>query len=94
MSAVYEEIGVKGDDCFVGMFIDVREQFGFDIGVDEELSIGISCGEGVELLELCIGAVEVIVDGDTDDFIDSLFHRDSLYMFTLLGIGFGDSDRG
>jgi hypothetical protein len=74
------EIRVKGDDCFVGVLIDAREQFGFDVGVDEELRVGISCCEVIELLEFCIGAVEVIVHCDADDFIDLCLHSGRLLM--------------
>lgn len=88
----YQEIRVKGDDCFVVMLIDVSKSFGFDVGVDEEHGVGVSISEGIELLVFCISAVEVIVDTDADYVIeDSLFHDGSLYVKCIVIKGRGGS---
>lgn len=80
------DIGVKGDDCFIGMIVEFEEFWCFDIGVHEEHGIGVKFGEIVELFEFSFGAVEVIVHCYP---YDTFMHRHSfeeVYMISNGGI--------
>ena len=88
-AGIDQDIRVKGDDCRIGMLIDLEEVSGFDVGVDEEDGFGMDLCEIIELLEFFSGTVEVIVDGDTDYFIE---HGNSFSesLFIMLKSPFND----
>jgi hypothetical protein len=49
---VYREVGINGDDCRVLMFVEVKEFGGFDIGVHEKETVGVTFIEFIQLPEL------------------------------------------
>jgi hypothetical protein len=65
-AGIDQHVRVEGDDCLIAVLLKFKEVTGFDIAVDEEHRVGMDFLEFIELKELCSGAVEIIIDGDSD----------------------------
>jgi hypothetical protein len=64
----HPDVGIDGDHRIVGVIVDVEEGTGLDIGVDEEVTVGVFLPKLIQMLELMLGAVEIVIGGYTYHF--------------------------
>jgi hypothetical protein len=64
-----DQVRVSGDHGFVGVFPYGQELRGIDITVHEEGFVWVLVGDGIQVFPFFVCTVEVITDGDSDDFI-------------------------